>query len=223
MIYSLSVIIGCIIASTTNSEAYIPSETTIINTQPVAPAKPERQLEAVIALEDSTMYCLEAVIENVRANTPKLEQLNVAKDTEYPEAQTIWNFLKSLGYNDYVSAGIIGNMMAEVGGNTLYIQYWLYDSSYTFYGICQWHKGYYPEIMGCDLTTQLNFLRGNIKYEFDTFGYKYKNGFTYEDFLKIEDYEEAALAFAKCYERCAAKHYRVRQINAKAAYEYFVS
>ena len=41
------------------------------------------------------------------------------KYNEYPVATEIWMFLKNCGYNDYVAAGILGNMMAEVGGNTL--------------------------------------------------------------------------------------------------------
>ena len=37
-----------------------------------------------------------------------------------------------------------------------------------------------------------------------------------------KDYEQAALAFAKCYERCNSAYYKVRQKNAKIAYDYFV-
>lgn len=42
---------------------------------------------------------------------------------EYPVATECWFYLKDLGYNDYVCAGIIGNMMAEVGGGTLNLQW----------------------------------------------------------------------------------------------------
>ena len=38
------------------------------------------------------------------------------KEKEYPTASYIWKFFKDLGYNDYVIAGILGNMMAEAGG-----------------------------------------------------------------------------------------------------------
>lgn len=43
---------------------------------------------------------------------------------EYPEATEVWIYLRyGLGYNEYVCAGILGNMMAEVGGGTLDLKY----------------------------------------------------------------------------------------------------
>ena len=55
------------------------------------------------------------------------------KEQEYPDATQIWSYLKNLGYNNYVCAGILGNIMAEAGGNTLYIQPLVQGG---FYGIC---------------------------------------------------------------------------------------
>ena len=43
------------------------------------------------------------------------------------------------------------------------------------------------------------------------------------DFLNMTSITDAALAFAKCYERCASGSYTVRQNNAITAYNYFVS
>ena len=37
----------------------------------------------------------------------------------YPTAEYVWAFLKKQGFSDTVAAGIMGNMMAEVGGQTL--------------------------------------------------------------------------------------------------------
>ena len=110
--------------------------------------------------------------------------------------------------------------MAEVGGNTLDIQYDIYGSSY--YGMCQWNKAY-SEVWGASLEEQCNYLEDTIEYEFDTFGYAYKRGFDYNDFLNMTSITDAALAFAKCYERCASGSYTVRQNNAITAYNYFVS
>ena len=31
------------------------------------------------------------------------------KKEKYPEARKVWNYLKKLGYNNYVAAGIMGN------------------------------------------------------------------------------------------------------------------
>ena len=143
------------------------------------------------------------------------------KAAEYPAATQIWRYMKDLGWNDYVCAGIMGNLMAEVGGQTLDIQYWLYGKEY--YGMCQWNKAYREKIWGADLTDQCDFLRDTIKYEIDTFGYAYQKGFNFESFLNMSNERDAALAFAKCYERCGSGTYTIRQNNAEKAYDYFVN
>ena len=143
-----------------------------------------------------------------------------ARRKQYPAATEIWLYMKGLGWNDYVCAGIMGNLMTEVGGQTLDIQYWLYGSKY--YGMCQWSKSY-SEIWGAGLLDQCNFLRDTIKYELDTFGYLYAKGFNLNAFLSLTNEKEAALAFAKCYERCNSSGYAIRQKNATKVYNYFVN
>lgn len=168
-----------------------------------------------------------------KANTNKIEyqkQYNSLKAAEeakwqtkknqYPVATEIWLYMKNLGYNDAVCAGILGNMMGEVGGNTLNIKWWLYGSGY--YGICQWSRSY-SGVWGTDLQTQLNFLRDTIQYEMNTYGRNYAKGFNYNQFLQLKDARQAALAFAKCYERGAAWTHSKRQANATVAYNYFVN
>jgi hypothetical protein len=140
---------------------------------------------------------------------------------EYPAAATIWFYLKNLGYNDYVCAGILGNIMAEVGGNTLNIQYWLTGSG-RYYGMCQWSRGY-SQVWGKDLNGQCAFLASTIKYEMNTYGYAYASGFNYSKFLALTNEQAAAKAFAKCYERCGSSSYSTRQRNATVAYKYFTS
>ena len=142
------------------------------------------------------------------------------KAAEYPAATQIWRYMKNLGWNDYVCAGIMGNLMAEVGGQTLDIQYWLKDNGY--YGMCQWNKAY-SNIWGADLETQCDYLKNTIKYEIDTFGYAYRKGFNLDSFLAMSNERDAALAFAKCYERCGSGTYTIRQNNAEKAYNYFVN
>jgi hypothetical protein len=142
------------------------------------------------------------------------------KETEYPNAAYIWNYFKDLGYNDYVCAGLLGNMMREVGGGTLNIQYWLYGNGY--YGICQWSKGY-SSVWGTDLETQCNFLRDTIEYEMNTYGSNYYRGFNYDAFLNLQDASAAALAFSKCYERGASYTHAYAQTNAIIAYNYFTT
>lgn len=138
---------------------------------------------------------------------------------EYPVATTIWNYLKDLGYNDYVAAGILGNIMAEVGGQTLNIQPTL--SNGTYYGMCQWKLCYYPSVKGLELEGQLDLLASTIEQEFNEFGYV--SGYSYEEFLNIQDEQTAALAFAKTYERCGSGSHSVRQKNATKALEYFTN
>lgn len=142
------------------------------------------------------------------------------KEEEYPVATYIWSYFKELGYSNQVCAGILGNIMAEVGGQTLDIQYWLSGNGY--YGMCQWNKAY-SNIWGASLEEQCDYLRDTIEYEFDTFGSCYKKGFDYDQFLALTDIEKAALAFAKSYERCGSGSYYIRQQNAIDAYNYFVS
>ena len=139
------------------------------------------------------------------------------KEKEYPTATYIWRYLKNMGYNDYVCAGIMGNMMVEVGGQTLKLNHMARG---TYFGICQWSKGY-KEVWGANLANQCKFLANSIRYEFNTFGYKYQKGFKYDSFIKLTNEKQAALAFAKCYERCSSKTYKIRQNCATKALEYF--
>lgn len=142
------------------------------------------------------------------------------KKNEYPAATQIWLYLKDKGYNDYVCAGIMGNLMAEVGGQTLNLK--CYSQSNSYYGMCQWNKAY-SGVWGADITGQLDFLKKTIKYEFDTYGNLYQKGFNYNSFLSLQDARSAAKAFAKCYERCGSSSLPVRQSNAAKAYKYFTN
>jgi hypothetical protein len=142
------------------------------------------------------------------------------KKAEFPSATHVWLYMKELGWNDYVCAGIMGNLMAEVGGQTLNLQYTLCGKNY--YGMCQWSRGY-SKIWGAGLTEQCDFLRDTIQYEIDTFGKLYAKGFNFNSFLNMSNEKEAALAFAKSYERCNSKYYAIRQKNATKAYDYFVN
>lgn len=140
----------------------------------------------------------------------------------YSVATEIWQYLKNLGWNDYVCAGIMGNIMAESGGQTLDIQPFIYSASKNYYGICQWSKKYYPEVQGQDLQYQLQYLENSIEQAFNIYGKNYKKNFDFEDFLLLENAEEAAEAFRTCYERCSILSSEKRKENAQKAYEYFV-
>ena len=170
----------------------------------------QTQLDKILADEAEEARKAEAAIE---------AEWNI-KAAEYPVATQIWRFMKNQGWNDYVCAGIMGNLMTEVGGQTLNIRY--ASSSNDYYGMCQWNRAY-SEVWGAGLETQCNFLKDTIKYEFDTYGFKYQKGFNFDSFLNMTDAQQAALAFAKSYERCGSGSYGVRQQNAIKAYNYFVN
>lgn len=160
----------------------------------------------------------------IEAEEARIEAMWSEKSGEYPVATQVWRYMKEeLGWNDYVCAGVMGNMMAEVGGQTLNLQPYLYGhSGANYYGLCQWSSRYYPSIQGADVNAQLDFLASTVKKELDTYGYLFRSGLDYEAFCNLTDAEDAAMAFAKAYERCGSGSYGVRQRNAIKAYNYFV-
>jgi hypothetical protein len=148
------------------------------------------------------------------SNSSSSISVDINVDKKYPEAQKVWNCLKSMGLNDYVCAGILGNIMAEVGGQTLDFSRWPQYSKGSHYGICQWGGSRRSRLLnnfGKSLDAQLAFLSVEI-YEEIPKG---------SSFYNMQDEKQAALYFAKHFERCSSKSYNVRQKNATKALEYF--
>ena len=145
----------------------------------------------------------------------------ILRENEYPAASTVWHYLtETMRLNEHVAAGILGNMMAEVGGQTLDLQ--VDCSGRGYYGICQWSRKYMVyDITGSNLDTQLEYLNKTIEDEFAVFGDLYTSGFTYQDFCNMQNAQDAAKAFAVVYERCGSGSYSVRKSNAVKAYEYY--
>jgi hypothetical protein len=166
--------------------------------------------------------------ELIRVNEIKNKYIDrvdyLEKLAEYPEATKIWYYLRNkLGYSEEVSAGILGNIMAEAGGQTLNIDVDVVNAYAGHYGICQWSTYYYPEVYGASLDGQLDYLGKTIEYQINAFGGIYYYGFNYQRFLQINSAEEAALSFALTYERCGGNSYGIRQANAITAYNYFTN
>ena len=210
-------------------EVKVEVETTTKPQKPVSTTTPSKKEETTTKKEElttkpvETTTVIEKVETTVETTTEKIDNdIWAQRKAQYPVATEIWLYMKSLGWNDAVCAGIMGNIMAEVGGHTLNIRPYLYDSSGQYYGMCQWYIGYYPQIKGASLQTQCNYLRDTIKKELNTFGYKYSSSMNYANFLALTSPSEAAVVFAKCYERCASFSYNSRQTNAQKAYSYFV-
>ena len=143
------------------------------------------------------------------------------REKKYPAASTVWHYLtETMELNEHVAAGILGNMMAEVGGQTLDLQ--VDCSGRGYYGICQWSRKYMVyDITGSNLDTQLGYLNETIEDEFAVFGDLYTSGFTYQDFCNMQNAQDAAKAFAVVYERCGSGSHGVRKSNAVKAYEYY--
>ena len=73
---------------------------------------PQASVSAKIVNSISLVLNAEAV-----STTKKKTSATKKKKEKYPEARKIWNYLtKNMKLNNYVAAGIIGNIMAEVGG-----------------------------------------------------------------------------------------------------------
>ena len=179
----------------------------------------ENKQEELIDIETEELI---KAVELIEENPLTEEEVKwIERYEEYPNATIVWKTLKDKGYNDFVTAGILGNMMVECGGNSLNLDSTIYSKDKFYYGICQWNKRYYPEVFDMDLEFQLNFLFTNIKYEIDRYGFYYKKDFNFEQFLEIDNEQTAALAFAKSYERCSSRSYGRREYCASLALEYF--
>jgi hypothetical protein len=179
---------------------------------------------------DSGKYTEEAIaeMEQMKANIVSVKEAIAADialyerwESEHYYAAKVWEYLKQRGYTDAVASGIIGNMMIETSGGSLDLKPTVYNPSGKYYGLCQWNKGY--GLHGASFEKQLEYLDSSLEETFRAHGYRYKPGFTYEDFMSMTDPAKAALAFTKVYERCYSCSYGIRQQAAQKAYNYFTN
>ncbi len=186
-------------------------------------------LELAITSDEYSATAVEAMITEQNRIISIVDKLNedIAKyelwEHEHYYAAKVYLFLRQNGYSSEVACAIIGNMMIETSGGSLNLKPFIYDASGWFYGLCQWSLYYYPSTRDMGFEDQLSFLLGNIEFEFNTFGSCYSRRFTYEKFTQMTDPYEAAIAFAKVYERCASGTYNMRANCAVVAYNYFMS
>lgn len=140
---------------------------------------------------------------------------------EYPVATQTWLYMRdTLGWNEYVCAGVMGNMMAECGGQTLNLNPSSRNKSSGCYGLCQWHPKYFPKMQGASLEAQLEFLGTSTKDTFDGWAGD-AFGISYDEFISLTDYNKVAKYFNNVYER-PGYYSSQRGKNAQVAYEYFV-
>lgn len=155
-----------------------------------------------------------------------------ARKKEYPEATHIWLYMRNeFNWSPETCAGIIGNMMAEVGGGTLDLSDWDLDES-CGYGLIQWIDGR-RKILNQRYGKRPT-IEEQLKYMYDEmFGYnnteKQIYNLKYKNALSIiinksgeETPEHIAFVFATEFERCANQHREMRKGYARIAYEYFM-
>lgn len=177
--------------------------------------------EETLANNEKVLLDKDAEIQELEDELKKLKKVSGASfkaDGNYDQARQVWNYLRDLGLNKYVCAGILGNIMAEVGGQTLDISRWAkYSATNTkYYGICQWAGGRKQRLLndfGTTLEDQIRFLSVEL-FEVIPKG---------NSFYNMQDEKQAALYFAKYYERCGTGSYSVRQANATKALAYFTA
>lgn len=146
---------------------------------------------------------------------------------EYPEARLIWNTMRSWGWSPETCAGIIGNMMAEIGGGTLNLSNWN-SSGGCGYGLIQWTSGRASAIRGRygqypNIAEQLTFMKDEL------FGTNNVRKQVSDSALSIilnkdgnQTPESVAMCFATYYERCGQAYRARRQGFARTAYNYFM-
>lgn len=164
--------------------------------------------------EDAKQKEYKVKLESLKLNEKDTYVVSDDKKAEYPYAAQVWEFLKNdMELNDYVAAGILGNMMAECGGQTLALQPFIYTKGY--YGLCMWYVSYTPQVAGQDVTVQLNVLKDTCKKNIEYFGGNY------DYFCSLQNAYDAAWYFTKYYERGAWAS--IRGTNAITAYNYFTA
>lgn len=191
-----------------NSEEIIVEPRSVEESSEEIIIEPEPVEEESIIEEESVV---EPVEESSEASVEVGEEAPAAEEP-YWAARYIWDYFHSLGYNDYVVAGLLGNMMCECAHQNLDLQPEIYGDGY--YGICQWSSGY-TDIWGTSLEYQCQFLANTIQYEMDTYGCGY------EYFCSLQNEQDAAIEFASGYERCGSGSYWLRAECATEALEYF--
>ena len=135
-----------------------------------------------------------------------------AKRQAYPVAARVWTLLREAGLSEACTAGIIGNMMSECGGQTLSLSPGTYSGGY--YGLCMWSLYYFPEADGLGVDDQVALLLRTLESNISA------GGGSCAAFLASADARTAARYFSDYYERPAVWA-SIRADNAQRALEYF--
>lgn len=175
----------------------------VLSSIPVAYYNPSRIFKRIIhAYNGDKLGSTVAVSTTRNSADSSLQHFFGTVGTEAIEvAKKTWNYLTSTnGYNMWVAAGIMGNMIQESSMNPRAKN----NINGGHYGLCQWSKIYYPSMWEATLDQQLAFIDGWIRGEYNSF----KNNYTgvrpildVNGFFNLKDAEKAAEAFALVMER----------------------
>lgn len=125
-----------------------------------------------------------------------LSAMNIDRmKSEHLAAGRVYEYLHMRGYSVPVIAGILGNMMAECGGQTLELDWDLYDGEGRYYGLCMWSIEYGPDVQGAEMNGQLAYLTGSIQKIMA------QSGGDFDEFRSLQDAGAAARYFCTYYER----------------------
>ena len=151
------------------------------------------------------------------------------KSAKYPEATKVWLYMKEyFGWSDEVCAGIMGNIMAEIGGGASegalgFGEKWKIDKS-SGMGMFQWTSGRRKEIKSIygnnpTIEQQLEFMYDEL-YGTDGVTKQVKDS-ELEKILNGQSPESIAYSFATYFERCDPAYRSARKNYARFAYNYF--
>lgn len=177
--------------------------------------------EIAKVLEIKNQYLIDY---NNLLETEKEEAKWQEKAAKYPEATRVWRYMKEeFGWNDELCAGIMGNIMAEIGGGTLDFSRWNWNAN-TF-GMIQWLgsrkkaiKAKYGEI--ATIEQQLDFMKDEMFGENGVRQQLSKNQLN--AIINGKSPEAIAYDFARYFERCSPGSYAPRRGYARKAYNFFV-
>ena len=127
---------------------------------------------------------------------------NRTQRAEYPESAYVWQLLKEYGMSDVSAAAILGNAMAESGGQTLNIN--IYQDVDGFWGAWAMSKVYFSDVYGKGADAQVAKIVETLDVRF----------------YDITDVREAARWFSDNWERPAFWSEK-RADNAEVALGYF--
>lgn len=122
--------------------------------------------------------------------------------SKYPEASYVWQLLREAGLSDIHAAAILGNAMAESGGQTLNIN--IYQDASGYWGAWAMSKYYFPDVAGKGADAQVAKILETID----------------AGFYATTDVRSAAKWFSDNWER-PARWSEQRADNAELALRYF--